>query len=212
MTKQQFIEKVLTVLNDVDSGVFGANMIGSDMVQINNYIERQYPSAWRKAANLLPKHHFQQQHKNDAVVEADLPHGTGYIVLPKDFFKLVNLKMQGWEVACEDAQPETPHINAVQNNQYTRGNFKRPVCVLRKTMVDNSLKDVIYYYSLKEGETEHKIELFTYIPLVTELADPIDVDDDAAEILAHITAEAVLIGQEKFEVAKRVEEKYLKMI
>ena len=226
MTKQQFIEKVLIVLNDANSGVFDGDMIGSDMVQINNYIEQQYPSAWRKAVNLLPKHYFAQKAESPPTptggvrVEADLPDGTGYIVLPNDYFRLVNLKMQGWEAACGEAVPENDLINAVQNNQYTRGNFKRPVCVLRKTLVsppapeggDSELKDVIYYYSLKRGLDEHKIELFTYIPLVTELAAEVDVADNAIEILAHITAAEVLTTQEKFDVAKEVGQKYMQML
>ncbi|MDR2683764.1 MAG: hypothetical protein LBB53_00070 [Prevotellaceae bacterium] len=213
MTAEQFIERVLTVLNDVNSEIFDAELIGSDEVQMNNHIRLLYPSAWRKAVNLLPKHHFRQKDGSSLYIVPNLSDGTGYIILPNDFYRLANLRMKGWKISCFEALPENEQINRRQQNEYTRGSFLRPVCVLRREPVNNNIMvNVIWYYSLKRGLEQHEIEKFAYIPIETELPNPVSTTDTAAEIIAWITAEMMLTGQEKTKQADIVQQKYLQML
>jgi len=131
MTRQEFIQQVMTVLNEAEAVVEGSEMIGSDMTKVELYAERLFGAAWRRAVMILPKHYFRSVSFLTAERVEDKPDGTGYVILPDDFLLLSVFKMKEWKAAVYDAFEATPEIDAVQMNEYTRGNIYRPVCVIR---------------------------------------------------------------------------------
>ena len=213
MNKQEFINQVLHILNEAGT-IDGAEMIGADMTQLNKYIEKHYPGAWRRAVKILPRSWFDTKSFADAAKVVDAPDGTGYVILPADFLLLSSFRMKTWKVACKEAQEETPDINFKQSNEYLRGTPYEPVCVLRLINSENTLKKAMYYYSVARSASAdtHIVEEALYIPNVTTLADDVAIDDKLAEPLAYICAIAVLTTLEKATAAKAIEAELLKLI
>ena len=214
MTKTEFINHVLHLLNEAGS-IDGAEMIGADMTQINLYIEKMFPGAYRRAVNVQAlKPYFETLSFAEQTKVTNAPDGTGYVILPDNYLTLSSFKMTGWKINCTEAQAETPAINRKQANEYTRGTTQRPVCVLRHVNHENALKRAIYYYSLprRADDSGHTIENALYIPNVTELADDVNISEQLFEPLAHICAAAVLLSFEKTEAAKAIEAELIKLI
>ncbi|GHT34550.1 hypothetical protein FACS189434_10910 [Bacteroidia bacterium] len=211
MTKQEFIQRVLTILNEADSVIDGATLIGADMVKIDLYVEKLYPAAWRRAVNVLPRHFFNSYSFAAQPHVQNKPQGTGYVVLPDDFLVLTSFKMRGWDSACLVLQPETPSINSRQANEYTRGTWKRPVCVRGFAQPPNTGKDALFYYSMRPGYIDYEIETALYIKNIktlTETGGKVDVDERLIEPLAYLTASTVLTSMEKYDLAKMLDQKF----
>ncbi|MCL1868628.1 MAG: hypothetical protein FWF72_06785 [Paludibacter sp.] len=227
MTKEEYIQQVVTILNEADISVMDAIMIGSDMTKVALYAERLYPAAWRRAVAVFPHSWFELKSFAHLPRVENKPEGTGYILLPLDFLLLSSFKMACWNVACNDAYEETPYINARQANEYTRGTPQRPVCVLRNTSPPNPLSEgegelgvrkALYYYSVpKEAANSGEsfaIEQALYIPNVTaltEIAGRVDIDHKLCVPLAYMNAAQVLTSFEKHDTAKALEERAKQM-
>ncbi|MDR0370776.1 MAG: hypothetical protein LBH80_02830 [Prevotellaceae bacterium] len=212
MTKDEFLDKVLAVLND--AGVASSAddvMIVEGAENLRLIAERLYPSAWRRAVGLFPNGWFCAKSFADSPVVCDAACGTGYTVLPEDYFVLLSFRMRGWKTNCVTAYEETESVNRKQGNEYTRGTPERPVCVLRKVLTDDVLRLALCYYSLPrtaEGAV-HEIAEALYVPNVKRIDDVLDVDDRLIEPLVYLCASAVLTSLEKFEAATQVEKMWL---
>lgn len=80
--------------------------------------------------------------------------GSGTVVIPEGFVRLVEFRMNGWERNVTSAI--TPHspLYARQFNKVTRGGCSKPVVVLHSGYIE--------YFSLPV-DTEHKISSARYI-------------------------------------------------
>lgn len=212
MTKEEFIQQVLHILNEAGS-IDGAEMLGADMTTLNVQIEKLFPAAYRRAIKILPRTWFEASSFADSDLVGNGPDGTGYIILPTDFIALSSFKMQGWKTPCLQAQEETIQINRKQANEYTRGTPMRPVCVIRNINVDNTMSRAMYYYSLnkKSDATSHVVEHALYLAVKT-LTDNIDISEQLFEPLAYLVAAAVLTTFEKYDAAKAIEAELPKII
>lgn len=80
----------------------------------------------------------------------------GYIPLPADYIRLVELKMEDWARAVTQLElPDSP-LARRQTNKYLRGGTQKPVAVLGS----RNGGAVIEYYSIRET---HTIQRFLYI-------------------------------------------------
>lgn len=218
--KAEFISRVMQIMNelgwnDTESNAF----IGSDTTKVKGHIESVFVDAWRKAVNILPKTYFTIKDFSDQKLVSDIPHGTGYIVLPEDFYNLFSYKMRGWQVAAETLIPSSDSIARVQANEFIRGNVVRPVCVLRnkaiKERVDDNFiypqKDILEFYSVPKG-SEQEIEQALYIPLIEPLSDNTKINEKLFVPLAYICASMVFYIFEKPEIAQVLEVKATEII
>lgn len=215
MTDTTFISRVLHILNEADSSITGAELVGADMTNIEEYIRSHYPAAFRRAVGIMPTSYFIPKPFIENIIKVTNPtDGTGYVILPTDFLRLVKFKMQPWKTDCITLQEETPEINRKQLNEYLRGTIHNPVCVWRYKVHDNILKRAMYYYSLPKAadDTNHTIETALYIADVTTLGETIDVTEQGAEPLAWILAATVLTTLEKENSAKAIESKIIELI
>jgi len=131
MTKQEYINRVLLIMNE--AGLYdkdGTSFIGADSAQVDRYIEGSFVDAWRRCAGVMPKAWFKNATFRNQPTKTNLPDGTGFIVLPDDFYLLVSLKMQGWSKSVLDAYIENERVASIQSNEYTRGSQLRPVAVI----------------------------------------------------------------------------------
>lgn len=214
MNKAAFINKVKAILNESDASITGAEMIGADMTDIAHYIEELFPSAWRRALSIFPTWWFTIASFANSTQTADAPDGTGSVLLPADFAKLVSFKLAKWDVPCTLLQDSTPHTERKQSLRYMRGTTRRPACIMRNTLHEGAMRKFLHYYSVPASATaeHHAIEHAHYIPHVHTLADSTIISSDLFEPLAYLCASQVLTSFEKDNAAKAIESKITEMI
>lgn len=201
--------------NDTQSDAF----VGSDTTKVMGHIEYVFVDAWRKAVNLLPKTYFSIKDFSEQKQVSEISKGTGYVVLPKDFYELCSFKMKGWQVSSETLIDSSDSLARVQANEHTRGNVVRPVCVLRNKAInvrvdDNIIPtptDVLEYYSLPNGRKQ-EIEEALYIPLEKPLSDETKLNEKLITPLAYICASMVFEIFEKTDIAKTLEAQAISQI
>jgi hypothetical protein len=240
MTKKEFINRVLLIMNE--AGMFdaaGNSYLGADTTQVDRHIEGSYVDAWRRCAKVMPRAWFQNESLvSDSTVLtdtatnaglADTATGTGYIILPDDFYLLTALKMDGWQKAVYEASIENEKTASIQSNEWTRGGTIRPVCTISNRMVVVKIKDdkgvekdvkvirqVLNYYSLPKGLDSHTIKEAIYVPVCTALkdvldGDPLELSEQIMEPLAYLSASTVFTMFEKYDIATALERRAVEM-
>jgi len=238
MTKEDYIKRVLLIMNE--SGLMDLNQnsfIGADTAQVDRYIEGSYVDAWRRCATVMPRAWF----RNDSFLKQphypDLLCGTGFVVLPDDFYLLTGFKMKGWTKAVYEAYIDNDKTAAIQSNENTRGSEIRPVCTISNRLVkklvaiklefenetdndkeedDGKIKQVLNYYSLQKGLVKHEIEEAIYVPVCKpliecKLEDELEIKPQVIEILAYLSASTVFTLFEKYDIAKALEQRAIEM-
>jgi hypothetical protein len=208
MTKQEFINKVLFIMNEAAmTDKEGTQFIGADTAQVDRQIEGSYVDAWRRCAKLLPRSWFKNKSFRNAGIVTNKDDGTGYVVLPDDFYLLGIFRMAGWQKPVYEASVENDRVAAIQTNEYTRGSEIRPVCTISQKDINGEIKHVLAYYSLKKGLKEHEIAEAIYVPVVRPLkelaqTDDIELSEQVIEPVAYITASTVFTMHQKDEIAQ----------
>lgn len=82
--------------------------------------------------------------------------GTGEIVLPEDFVRLISIQLDGWQRPCTQMYPSESAVAAAQHNAYTRAGLCRPVCV---ESYNADGRTVLSYYSLPKDSVPQLKEL-----------------------------------------------------
>ena len=211
--KAEFIARVMQIMNelgwnDTESNAF----IGSDTTKVKGHIESVFVDAWRKAINLLPKTYFTIKDFSRQKLVYDLTKGTGYVLIPEDFYKLSSFKIKGWQVTIETLIDNNDPLAKIQANEYTMGNVCRPVCVrnkisIKERQVDDTIAvptDVIQYYSLPKGY-KHELEEALYIPAEKPLSDETKLTEKLYVPLAYLCASMLFEIFEKPDIAKTLE-------
>lgn len=129
-------------------------------------------------------HHF-----GDAVYWGE--GGTGYVLLPDDFMRLVAFRMSDWERTCHGAiLPEDPEY-ARQSSRYkgVRGNPQKPVCAV--VMHPEGL--ALEFYSCRGNDAQVVAAQYVPFPVI----DPnggIEISERCYEAVVYQTAALVLTG------------------
>ena len=102
----------------------------------------------------------------------DTERGTGYVLLPRDFMRLVSFRMEGWQRPVSEPLTEGDAAYLAQSSPYLglRGNPERPVCAL----VQRPVGLVLEFYSAPGGKAA--MTQARYLPL------PAIGDDSAVDI------------------------------
>lgn len=218
--KAEFIQRVMQIMNELGWNNTESNaFIGSDTTKIEGHIEAVFVDAWRKAINILPKTYFTIKDFSDQRFIPDKSSGTGYIVLPDDFYMLFSFQINGWKTAVEKLYDNSDSIASIQANEYTRGNICRPVCIKNKRTISRNvgsdivyeIKDTLDYYSLPKG-LNHILTKALYIPLILPLTDQTIIDIKLYVPLAYLCASTVFYIFEKYDIAKTLESKVTDLI
>ncbi len=218
MTKQDFINRVLLIMNEAGmADKSGQMFIGADQAQVDKQIEGAYVDAWRRCAKVVSRAWLSNKSFKQQGLVFDKANGTGYVELPSDFYLLSSFKMKGWQKTVHEASVSNDRVMAIQSNEYTRGSEIRPVCVIDLQDVNGVIKHVLRYYSLKKGAADHEVETAIYVPVVKPLKeldkeDDMGISDQIVEPIAYITASTVFTMHEKDEVAKALETRAVQML
>lgn len=92
--------------------------------------------------------------------------GSGYIVLPPDFLRLIYFKMLSWNKGVTNVAEEGSNIALMQHCLFTRGTPLKPICVLSHDMSGNR---ILEYYTVgfntesKCKQRDHRIDRALYI-------------------------------------------------
>jgi hypothetical protein len=224
-TKKDFISRVMLIMNEAGmSDLAGNNFIGADTTQVDRHIEGSYVDAWRRCVKVLPRTWFAKKQFIDSIHTPDLVNGTGFVVLPDDFYLLGEFRMKGWAKPVFEAALENEKTSSIQSNEWTRGSEMRPVCTISEQVISivegqntkQDIKQVLNYYSLRRGLQGHKIEKAIYVPICKslkeyDLEDDLGVDLQTIEPLAYLSASTVFTIFEKYEIATYLEKRAIEM-
>lgn len=195
----------------------GSSLLGADTAQIDRYIEGSYVESWKLCSGVMPRAWLKNKSFVNAQKESDLINGTGYIILPQDFYLLTAFKMQGWKKAVYEAFVQNEKTAAIQSNEYTRGSTIRPVCVVEnKVTGGNEVKQVLVYYSLPPGLSAHTVEEAIYVPVAEPLQNKADdydlqLSELVTEPLCYLSAATVSVLLGKYDIAKALQERALQI-
>jgi hypothetical protein len=146
MTKQEFISRVLLIMNE--AGLYdkeGNSYVGADSAQIDRYIEGSYVDAWRRCAGVMPKSWFKNERFDFYPLISNLTDGTGYVILPNDFYLLNSFKMSSWRKPIFEAFIENERTSSIQSNEYTRGSEIRPVGTISLKDISSIIEGLLLY-------------------------------------------------------------------
>lgn len=303
MTKQEYINRVLLIMNE--AGLYdkdGNSYVGADSAQVDRYIEGSFVDAWRRCAQVLPKAWFKNERFDMYPKVENLSDGTGYIILPSDFYLLNSFKLKSWRKPIFDAYIENDRTSSIQSNEWTRGSEIRPAGTisnkifefvpnvsnvityfqddtppfpinyaqiyynpdtfglykpsagmsgwelfgyavykkgdifkfgntfyiltnnpaqdqwheLKEIKINPGITQVLNYFSLQKGLSEHVIEEAIYIPVANNLIeyageDELGLDHRIIEPMAYLSASSVFTIFEKYDIAKALELKVVEM-
>lgn len=216
MTKQDYIQRVLLIMNE--AGLYdkdGNSFVGADAAQVDRYIEGSYVDAWRRCATVMPKAWFKNVSFSSETHTPNTVEGIGFVVLPEDFYLLNSFKMTSWRKAIYDVYIENERTSSIQSNEYTRGSQIRPVATISTKMVGGVPKQVLNYYSVPKG-TQDTIEEAIYIPVAEAIKDAaltldLELDHRIIEPMAYLSASSVFTIFEKYDIAKALEQRVIEM-
>jgi hypothetical protein len=194
----------------------GNFLLGADVAQIDRHIEGSFVDAWRRCVKVMPRVWFKNESFADQSKYANLQDGTGYIVLPDNFYLLTGFKMLGWAKAVYEASVENDRTASIQSNSYSRGSSIRPVCTISNRLISGKIKQILNYYSLSRGLSTHTVEEAIYVPVaepIQNLADtaPLGISDQVMEPLAYLSASSVFTMLQKHDLSKALEQRAIEM-
>lgn len=96
--------------------------------------------------------------------------GSGYVVLPEGFLRLLEFRMSEWERPVTVAAEAGSETALMQGNRYLRGGLCKPVCVYGKRGGAN----VLEYYTVKKS---HVIDRFVYVKECAAENVPVELQD-----------------------------------
>ena len=218
MTKQDFINRVLLIMNEASMADPSGNMfIGADTAQVDRQIEGSFVDAWRRCVKVMPRTWFENKSfKSTAGLVPKLAQGTGFVELPEDFYLLSAFSMQTWQKSVQEAYVANDLVASIQSNEYTRGSEIRPVCVIDIDEVGGQIKQVLRYYSVKKGLDTHVVEQAIYVPVAKPLklidaTDELKLSDQVIEPLAYLTASTVFTMHEKNAISQALDARAVEM-
>ena len=134
---------------------------GTDNMELDEIIRAKLPDAVKAIHSACPAGMLEP-------LPMDIPEaaqykgtdGSGYVVLPPDFLRLVHFKLVSWNRGCSVAHEEGSRTALMQRNPFTRGTPLKPVCVFSHDLNGNR---VLRYYTSDGGN--HKIDISLYVPV-----------------------------------------------
>lgn len=145
MTRSQIINKVKKKMNEIspyDSGDIVNNTLVDDMLDESN-----------RTILLIAPVHLLPVTSAEISTGTSIDDKTGYINLPSDYIRFVELKMKDWEKSVVHPITENDPVYRLQKNPFARGDYKSPVVVL---VGDKKIE----YYSI---DSSHEIDFFKYV-------------------------------------------------
>lgn len=215
MRKREFINEVLGLLNEAGMAERESfQLSGGDNSEVVRQIEGVYRSAWMKGIEVVPRSWLRVA--DFSTFPEDEVDGTGYVVLPEDWYLLYAFRMKGWKRSVYRCAEEGDGVAKMQSWEYARGTMWKPVCVLEVELSGEEKRRRLHYYSLPRGK-EHEVEIALYVPIckgLDELGDEDELGEEGrfAEVLCYLAGSCVARSFEKWDCAKSLEQGAMELV
>ncbi len=189
------VYKIQTVCQDVriaiDENKTSEQLLGDediDTLSLNEIIRSKIEEAVRRVETTAPTFLLEEGHTfGDSVYWED--NGSGWILLPDDFMRLIAFRMSDWERACYNAISVDDPLYDLQSSRYkgVRGNVQKPVCAV----VNHSEGKVLEFYSCNSENAYVKRATYLPYPEIDD-EDGIDISERCYTAVVYTTASLVL--------------------
>lgn len=160
------IYNVTRIIRDVrialDQNVSGQQLLAIediDTLSLEEIIRSKIEEAVRRIESTAPPHYLEEGHTFGDAVNSN-GDGSGWILLPDDFMRLVAFRMSDWERTVYAAISADDPEYAKQSSRYKglRGNVQQPVCAI----VNRPEGKVLEFYSCNSEQAY--VSRANYIP------------------------------------------------
>ena len=190
---QNMNSEALTELNDIDT------------LSLDELIKSKVEDAARMVVMLAPAVLLGSGKAFGDTIGWDMQagYGSGHIVLPDDFLRLIVFQMSDWSMPVTVAIDETSPLYSRQKSRYAgvRGNPQRPVVAI----VQQPIGNVLEFYSCEQGEHVY-IKMARYAPIpkryTLDEEEVIDLPDKLVRPVVYYAAYLVAVAQQQTEQAK----------
>lgn len=154
-------------MNPQDGGLIAEE--DTDTLSINNLILSKIEDAAYKIENAAPLNLIDSGANLECAVywnEKKGHEGTGYIILPTDFMRLVVFRMSDWERPVYTAIDDRNPLYERQRSKFAgiRGNVYNPVVAI----VKSSTARVLEFYSCNDTEADVEQAVYLQIPKIED--------------------------------------------
>lgn len=159
-----------------------------ETLSLNDIIRSKIEEAVRRVETTAPVHYLEEGHVfGDAIYWES--NGSGWILLPDDFMRLVAFRMSDWERTCYMAISAGDPTYDLQSSRYKgiRGNVQKPVCAI----VNRAEGKALEFYSCDSEEAYVKRASYIPYPRMDE-DDGIDISERCYTAVVYTTAALVL--------------------
>lgn len=159
-----------------------------ETLSLNDIIRSKIEEAVRRVETTAPVHYLEEGHVfGDAVYWES--NGSGWILLPDDFMRLVAFRMSDWERTCYMAISADDPTYDLQSSRYKgiRGNVQKPVCAI----VNRAEGKALEFYSCDSEEAYVKRASYIPYPRMDE-DDGIDISERCYTAVVYTAAALVL--------------------
>lgn len=159
-----------------------------ETLSLNDIIRSKIEEAVRRVETTAPVHYLEEGHVfGDAIYWES--NGSGWILLPDDFMRLVAFRMSDWERTCYMAISADDPTYDLQSSRYKgiRGNVQKPVCAI----VNRAEGKALEFYSCDSEDAYVKRASYIPYPRMDE-DDGIDISERCYTAVVYTTAALVL--------------------
>ena len=171
--------------NDVSTQL--VQMGDVDTLALNDIIRSKIVEAVRRVELAAPAHLLEEGHDFSSGIYWN-GDGSGWVLLPDDFMRLIAFRMSDWERTVYEAISVDDPLYAKQSSRYKgiRGNVQKPVCAI----VNRAEGKAIEFYACKDNMA--MIVRAGYLPYPSiDANDGIDISQRCYEAVIYTIAALV---------------------
>ncbi len=171
--------------NDVNTQL--VQMGDVDTLALNDIIRSKIVEAVRRVELAAPAHLLEEGHDFSSGIYWN-GDGSGWVLLPDDFMRLIAFRMSDWERTVYEAISVDDPLYAKQSSRYKgiRGNVQKPVCAI----VNRAEGKALEFYACKDNTA--MIVRAGYLPYPSiDANDGIDISQRCYEAVIYTIAALV---------------------
>lgn len=150
MTIDSITTKVRGILNEIGEE-FTLDLVSDDTVKLDDYIRSVIPDAVMLISRLkeCPSRYLYVGNSVESV-STDKTDGCTIIKLPKDFLRVLAIRLDGWRREVQTIEPYGGETYKEQHYPITRAGTNKPVCVYANDAESDTIEcfpggDVLYF-------------------------------------------------------------------
>lgn len=172
MTRQELINAVKTRIDELSplDGVVALAGLVHDK-PVDTFADCLLDECAREILMCAPA--FRLSPETGLAQAVDDGEGTGHVVLPEGYLRLLEFKMKEWRRPVNAVAVAGSDVALRQHSPFTRGGCCKPVCVFGH----RDGKPVLEYYTVRG---DHTVERFSYVRDVPAEDIPVELQDALA--------------------------------